>query len=206
MRKKQRKAILFEALWVPLYMPIKYCNTTFIWVIFTILAAFIGTISNCIIRYALYGLSISQSLYVDSISGSFYIMAIVMIASLLGPMFINLIKREQIQHRKIKITLVSVTIFLLFFAGICYTVFARQDSLCIEAKQIASITFDYIQLLFVVLAIVLAFYCFGLQILDEHTNEYPNLMDTYEANENRSIENIIDNSVQQTNDGNGIII
>lgn len=196
---------LTQPLWVPISMPIKYSNTTFLWFVFTLLATFIGTISNCIIRYALYGLTLSQSLYVDSISGSFYIMAIVMIASLLGPMFITLIKREQIQHRKIKITLVSITIFILFFAGICYTVFTRQDALCIEAKNVTT-SLDLIQFSFIVLAIILAYYCFGLQILDEHSNDYPSLQDTYEANENRNVKSIINSSISQHNDGNGVEI
>ena len=196
---------LTQPIWVPLSMPMKYRNTTFLWFLFTLLATFIGTISNCIIRYALYGLTLSQSLYVDSISGSFYIMAIVMIASLLGPMFTTLIKREQIQHRKIKITLVSITIFVLFFAGICYTVFTRQDTLCLVAKNVTA-SLDVIQFSFIVLAIILAYYCFGLQILDEHSNDYPSLQDTYEATENRNVESISNSSISQHNDGNGIEI
>lgn len=199
---KNRKTF-FRTIYIPFITPIKHGRSTFIWFLFTLLASFVGTIANCIIRYSIYGLTVKQSLYVDSASGSFYVMAIVLLASLLGPLFINFIENRNIEHRNIKIHIVSLIIFILFFAGIFYSVCNTPQELCEKAKDM-EIGVDVVQLIFIVIAVVLAYYCYGIQKLDEYTYMYPELQDTYEAKENNNVGTVIKGTDEMQDDGNNI--
>lgn len=83
----------------------------FIWFLFTIVAGQIGIIANIIVRYYANSTPISTSIFFDSNNGSFYTFSIVLVASLLGPLFINSIKSTKLKFRTLKTFTIIASIF-----------------------------------------------------------------------------------------------
>lgn len=148
----------------------------FVWFMFTLFAAQIGTIINLILRVIYGDLSLSQSIYLESQNGSFYTFSIVLIASLLSPLFINLVENSPTHFKSIKIILITILIFTLFFAGIFYSTSAKNDY---DIEYLSSLTYsvDTWQLFFFITAILLALYAFCVNRLDLDKEKYKDLND-----------------------------
>ncbi len=103
----------------------KHRLSVFLWFMFTIFAAQIGTMVN-LIKHVLFTEQssankdcftlVQESLYMDSQSGSFYTFSIVLTASVLSPLFIKLVEYD-VHFRKLKILSIVLSIFTLFFGG-----------------------------------------------------------------------------------------
>lgn len=145
----------------------------FLYCLFTVFAGQIGIIINIILRVSKDNTTITQSLYLDSINGAFYTFSIALIASALGPLFINFIEKSPTEFRSIKITTISITIFVLFFAGIFYSGSVNSTG----AELISNISIDWAQLSFLILSILIALYVFNILELDNYREEFEELND-----------------------------
>jgi len=126
-----------------------------IWFLFTILTGQFGIIANLIVRYYTSGTSLTSSMYIESANGSFYTFSIALIASLLGPVFIDFIKSERIKFRTLKTFTIIISIFYLFITGIIY---ASIQSKSKALPILENIDIDFSQTLIYVFAIVFASY------------------------------------------------
>ena len=75
------------SLLVPFIVCFNHKIEFFLWVMFVFVAGQLGTIINVVNRTLFHDWTISQALYPDSVSGSFYTYALVLIASLIVPLF-----------------------------------------------------------------------------------------------------------------------
>lgn len=152
-----------------------------LWFIFTIFAAQIGTLIN-IIKHGIFHdgkvrptdfdllRSIGESIYLDSKSGSFYTFAIVLVASVLSPLFIQLLDESELHFKKMKIFTIVISIFTLFFGGVFYSFSAfRNDSY--EMISHSELVWDKSQAFFFVFSIVVASYAFALTRMSRERNK-----------------------------------
>ncbi len=178
----------------------KHRMSALLWFLFTIFAAQIGTIIN-LINHVIFSeekaagrdwlVLAKESLCMDSLSGSFYTFSIVLTASVLSPLFIKFVE-SGVHFRKLKVLTIVISIFTLFFGGIFYsfsTVGARDYS----QLNNANFNVDTWQLLFFIVAILIAMYSYGLSRMDLEAETYPNLDDyDYTDEERKRIESIND--------------
>ena len=176
-----------NALWVYVIRPYRELGhngnltTAVLWFIFTIFAAQIGTLVN-IIKHVIFhdgrGLpnnfdfwkSVEESIYLDSKSGSFYTFAIVLVASVLSPLFIQLIEEKEIHFKRPKVFSIVISIFTLFFGGVFYSFSALNPS---AYEGLGNLVFcvDKSQLFFFLFSIIVASYAFALTRMDKERNK-----------------------------------
>lgn len=177
----------------------------FVWIMFIIVASQLGTIINLIQRVLFGDWEFCQSICADSSSGNFYTFSLVLIASLLNPMFQRFIDNHDFNYRRIGVAFTTVSIFSLIFCAVFFTSSGHNEVLKgfknIPTKDIG---IDWWQLLFFCVAILSAFYSFGLDYLKEFEPEI-GLDDKcfYSERENNDVEAISDIASTKTDDGNG---
>lgn len=172
----------------------------FVWFMFTILASQIGIIINLIIRVLNGELSFIQSIYLESINGSFYTFSIVLIASLLSPLFINFVENSPTHFKSIKIVLITILIFALFFAGIFYST-SITNSYDIGTLSNLDYSVDICQLIFFVIAIILALYTFNVSRLD--LKKHKALNDDYGEMDDEGVKALSNKAENITTDNKG---
>lgn len=172
----------------------------FLFCLFTVFAGQIGILINLIIRVSSGKFSLVESLYLDSISGSFYTFSIALIASALGPLFVNFVEKSPTEFRSIKITTISITIFILFFTGIFYSISTTNP----ESIGIISFGIDWPQLSFFLLAIVISLFSFNLLELENFKDDYADINDdNYAGVEDELVKTIVQSSTQIKTDKKG---
>jgi hypothetical protein len=157
------------------YKVIKEDKSDFlIWFLFTIISGQFGILANLIVRSYTSGTGLSSSIYIESMNGSFYTFAIALIASLLGPIFVNFIKSDRIQFRTLKTYTIIIAIFYLFITAIIYA------SIQSKANNIINTTafhIDYSQTLIYLFAIIFASYGYCVLRLEKSNVNFNNLKD-----------------------------
>lgn len=172
----------------------------FLFCLFTVFAGQIGILINIIIRISSGKFSLAESLYLDSISGSFYTFSIALIASALGPLFVIFVEKSPTEFRSIKITTISLTIFILFFSGIFYSITTTNPN----SIGITSFRIDWPQLSFFLIAIVVSLYSFNLLELENFKDDYADINDdNYAAVEDELVKTIVKSSNQIKKDKKG---
>lgn len=158
---------------------------TFIWFMFVIVASQMGVAINVI--YRLYkGWDLDMALAPDSYSGTFYTFCMVMVASLIGPLFNRFIRKEEPQYRNITMVFLTLLIFTLVFCAIFYGLSSQNiEDFNLSLLQNKNIVLDVPQCIFFILAILFSFYSFGLSFLREHEDAVK-LADEYLTKENRN--------------------
>lgn len=172
----------------------------FLFCLFTVFAGQLGIIINVIIRVILGEFSLFESLYLDSKSGSFYTFSIALIASALGPLFVNFVEKSPTEFRSIKITTISLTIFILFFTGIFYSISTTNP----KSIGITSFGIDWPQLSVFLLSILVSLYSFNLLELENYKDDYSDINDgNYAANENNKVQIIMQSATHLKIDKKG---
>lgn len=180
---KTKSWLIWKYLFRPLVELFKEYNrsATVLWFVFTIFAAQIGPLVN-IIKHAIFHdgcgvtgdtsfwTAVQESLCLDSRYGSFYTFSIVLIASVLSPLFIGLIEEHEIHFKKMKIFAVVVAIFTLFFGGVFYS-FSTLNVNTYDFLKNATFSVDKSQTFFFILAILVALYAFGLTRMNKENNK-----------------------------------
>lgn len=160
----------------------------FLWIIFLIIAGQLGTIINIINRCAFHDWSFKNSLLADSVSGNFYTFSIILVTSVLGSLVIDYIGRKSHEHKRVTITAI-VLAFLFCIANAVFFSSATQDYAAeFEYVEKTTISIDWWQLVFYILAIVVATYLFGLQRM-AHYREFDRL-ETYGKGEKNNIKKL----------------
>ena len=180
-------------------------GTFFLWFIFTLLAGLLGPLINIINNCGFNDMSIWSSIQQDAESGTFYTYAIVLIASSIGSLFINVIDNAEI-FKKLKLYFVAVCIFPMFFGGICYSSYTLQQKSNVKNHNIntqvnnnistteltEATDFDGIQCSFFVISIIVAIYGFCLQYINANPEKFKELQDNYLEEENDKVTNLGD--------------
>lgn len=161
----------------------------FLWFLFVILAGQLGTIINVICRVTYGDWSLLESLYVDSLYGNYFTFALVLMASILGPIFIRLINKNKgkTEFRTIVILFTSFLIILIFFTGICLSVSTQQ-----KVQKPDHISFkpsDIIQIVLFIISIIMAIYYFGIEKMSDH-DELKVYDDDYLKKENKNVDKL----------------
>lgn len=151
----------------------------FLWFSFVIVAGLLGVIINIIKRWIFDGWDFFVALGPDSAAGSFYTFSLVMISSLIYPLFSRFIKSEKPEYRKIHIVFITILIFTLLFCGIYYSFSTlNQPMEAYDGLHNNEMDIDYSQLFFFVLVIIFSVYSFGLTLIGQHEDEL-HLSDDY---------------------------
>lgn len=174
----------------------------FIWFLFTIITGQIGIIANFIVRYYTNETPISHSIYEDSINGSFYTFSIALVASLLGPMFINFINSKKLQFRTLKTFTIIFSIFFLFITGLIYASIQSNSSLSLTNIVLK---IDKTQLVIYALALILASYGYCILRLESSGLDFHFIDDPiFSEVDDKNVEETIAASKSIKQDENGI--
>lgn len=189
---------LFTAIFIPYktLLKRKFIVRTILWLIFSICFSLIGTIIN-IIKFAVFNIPAASfvdncfwervvaAIYIDSRTGTFYTFSIVLVASILYPLFESFIKHEW-HYTHLRVITIIIGILLVAFGGVFYS-FSTIGMSPINMQKI-SVTNDVWQKAFFFSSILLAAYSYGLGLLKEDEN-HPQL-DDYTDKENKNIEKL----------------
>ncbi len=162
----------------------------FLWFSFVIVAGLLGVIINIIKRWIFDGWDFFVALGPDSAAGSFYTFSLVMISSLIYPLFSRFIKSEKPEYRKIHIVFITILIFTLLFCGIYYSFSTlNQPMEAYDGLHNNEMDIDYSQLFFFVLVIIFSVYSFGLTLIGQHEDEL-HLSDDYLEKEQHQVKKL----------------
>lgn len=180
---------------------------TFIWFMLTLVASQLGTIINVINRVVFLGWDFQVALCPESASGTFYTFALVMISSLLCPLFMNIIKAERPTYNKLRMVFVTFLFFMLILAAVFYAFSTQNVDVCGYSKlKNKDVVPDWWQLAFFVITVLAAIYAFGLTHLPDHKEEFTMLTDEYQEAENAEIEQMRTNVNDPKDDGEGVLL
>lgn len=199
----KRNSKFWGSLFVPFIVCFKHKVDFFLWGMFVIVAGQLGTIINVVNRTLFQNpdWSFPQALYPDSVFGSFYTYALVLIASLIAPLFTRIKYGKKPEFRSMTIVFTTLLIVTLVLCAVFFS-FASQDIRSVKYEDFSQLplSVDVKQLIFFVLSILFAWYAFGLSLMVQN-NEGKELDDTYLKDEQDKVEEIEEKSADITNDG-----
>lgn len=166
--------VLWRSLISPFEVILQHKVEFTLWFTFVIFAGQLGIIVNLISRCFFTDIDYRISIYIDSLSGNFYTFSLVLIASLLGPIFIRNLKKEEKEFRKLVMLFIALLIFLLLFNAVFFSVATRDVIDQYKTLDASQLKVDMPQLVFFVLSILVAIYAFGVERLPLH-KEYDDL-------------------------------
>lgn len=173
-----------------------------IWFLFTILAGQLGIIFNIIIRYINGGYSFYQTIYLDSINGSFYTYSIALLAAALGPIFIDLISNSDSKFKIIKVFTIIILMLTLIFASIFYTSTQSKD-ITLNVEGLILVV-DGWQLGFLLFSIVASIYAYSVSRLDLNPKYFDGIKDKdYADADDKEVVKLSDKSNLITDDLKG---
>lgn len=181
---------LLKAIFEPFRALGRHKVESFIWFMFVIAASQMGIIINIIYRWGFQGWGFKAALAAESSTGSFYTFCLVMIASILGPLFIFHVRDKEPKFRYITMVFVTILVFTMILDAIFYS-FSSQTPKLTDFSKLANdnIVVDWAQLIFFVMAVAFATYSFGLSLIREH-GESVGLEDKYLSTENNNKEKL----------------
>jgi len=175
-----------------------------IWLLFTIVTGQFGIFANLIVRAYTNDTSISQSLLIDSMNGSFYTFSIALVASVLGPIFINFINSKKLPFRTLKTFTIIIAIFYLFVAAIIYAAVQANESSNTSAQ---TISVDFSQLILYVIAIAFAIYGYCILRLESSGLDFNVLDDPlFNEQDDEKVEETMEQGRDVSQDENGIAL
>ncbi len=199
--KKENK--FWGSVLVPFIVCFKHKVEFFLWGMFVVIAGQLGTIINVVNRtlFQTPDWSFAQAVYPDSVFGSFYTYALVMIASLIAPLFTRIKNGKKPEFRSMTIVFTTLLIFSLILCAVFFS-FASQEIRSVKYEDFSPLDLcvDVKQLVFFILAIVFAWYAFGLSLMAQN-NEGSELDDTYLTEEHKQLEDMEEKSTDVNNDG-----
>lgn len=199
----------FGAIFVPFIVCFKHKVEFFLWGMFIVVAGQLGTIINVVNRtlFKNPNWTFAQALYPDSVFGSFYTYALVLIASLIAPLFTRIKNGKEPQFRSMTIVFTTLLIFCLILCAVFFS-FASQEirSVKYEDFEPLKMCVDVKQLFFFLMSIVLAWYAFGLSLMAQNNEGKEWNDDKYLEEEQEKVEEIDEKSTEVTDDGNDVAL
>ena len=174
-----------NALWVYIIRPYKELGhngnlvAAVLWFVFTIFAAQMGTFVN-IIKHVLFHDGRDVPL----------------VASVLSPLFIQLIEEKDIHFKRPKVFSIVICIFTLFFGGVFFS-FSALNPNAYDGLKDVNFCVDKSQLFFFVFSIVVASYAFALTRMDKERNKD---IDDYLSDQKTRIETLSKEEVETIED------
>lgn len=153
--------------------------TFIMWLLFSLIGGAVGIIVS-ILRHSVFtnGLNFRDAFAIEILNGAFYTYSIALIAASLGSVFINFVDNEQFRYRRYKVILIALSIYALLFGGIMYAL--SINSYTKEALANAEMHFSWGQLIILILAICLSIYSFFVCRMDDHSDLFDDLVDSFE--------------------------
>ena len=157
-----------------------------LWFIFTVGLSLIGTIAN-IIKIAFLNIPridekytfwdrVVYSVSQDCKSGTFYTFAIVLVASMLYPLFEGFLKHE-FNYINARVLSIIAALLLLVFGGMFYSFSSVGNKTFVESGELISYV-DWYQFGFLLLAIIVASYSFSVGLMiEDKDNPHPEIDD-----------------------------
>lgn len=200
---QKRDGKLLGSILVPFLVCFRHKTDFFIWAMFVIVAGQFGTIINVINRVVFQGWKFPEAIYPDSVTGSFYTYALVLVASLIAPLFTRTRKNGKPAFRSISIVLSTLLIFDLVFCAIFFSA-ASQIPYDVNYEHFKGrvLCVDIKQLVFFILAILFAWYSFGLSLMGQEGAKN-GLDDDYQKIEDEKVDEMVEGGNNATTDGNG---
>lgn len=187
----------------PFLICFKHVSEFFIWALFVLVAGQLGTIINIVNRCIFQGWKFSEALYPDSSTGNFYTYALVLIASLIAPLFTRIKNDERPMFSTISMVFSSILIFAMilcavFFSNVSQTI----PALDYQSFRGLDLGFDAKQFIFFVLAVVFAWYAYGFSLMVKN-QELLQLDDSYAKRQDERVKNVAKLATETTTDGKG---
>lgn len=186
----------------PLKTAYKNLPIFLIWFLFTLLLGQLGIICNIIIRYINGSYSFYQTIYLDSINGSFYTYSIALIAAALGPLFIDLISNLNSEFKIIKVFTIIISMLTLVFASVFYTSTQSKNTILDIEGLVLGI--DGWQLGFLVFSVFISIYAYSVLRLDLNSRDFDDMKDkNYAENDDKEVVKLSNKSSLITDDLKG---
>ena len=197
----QREGKFWGSVLVPFIVCFNHKIEFFLWIMFVFVAGQLGTIINVVNRTLFHDWTISQALYPDSVSGSFYTYALVLIASLIVPLFTRIRNNKEPGFRSMSVVLMTLLIFALVLSAVFFS-FASQEIRSVKYDDFKNVdlNIDWKQTIFFVIAVIFAWYAFGLSLMADN-NEGNELDDKYLKQEQEEVDDMEEKSAEIITDG-----
>ncbi len=187
----------------PFLICFKHCSEFFIWAMFIIVAGQLGTIINIINRFVFQGWSLAEALYPDSATGNFYTYALVLIASLIGPLFTRIKNNVKPMFSTISISFSTILIFAMILCAVFFSNASQNiSSLNYESFKGNEFVLDVKQFVFLVLSIIFAWYAYGFSLMVTN-GELVQLDESYAQQQNERVHQVGQKAIDSTSDGRG---
>lgn len=187
----------------PFLICFKHGSEFFIWALFVIVAGQLGTIINVINRCFFQDWKFFEALYPDSATGNFYTYALVMIASLIAPIFARIKNNDKPMFSTISMVFSSILIFAMILCAVFFSN-ASQTIPSLDYSSFKGVKFnlDVKQFVFVALAIIFAWYAYGFSLMVKN-QELIQLDDSYAHKQDERVKDVAKKAVDTTTDGKG---
>lgn len=191
------------SLFGPFLICFKHGSEFFIWALFIIVAGQLGTIINIINRFVFQGWTISEAIYPDNATGSFYTYALVLIASLIAPIFTRIKNNDRPMFSTISMVFSSLLIFAMILCAVFFSNASQTiPSLNYQSFKGIQCGIDYKQLGFFILAIIFAWYAYGFSLMVKN-QELTQLDDSYSKRQDERVKKVAKKAVDTNSDGKG---
>ena len=130
---------------------------------------------------------VCSSLSFDSRAGTFYTFSIVLVASVLYPLFEDFLKHEW-HYTHLRIVTIIVAILVLVFGGVFYS-FSSINPATSELSVSSNWHIDWAQFTFVILSVSVAAYSYSIGIMVESKDNHPEI-DDYADKDTQSSEHL----------------
>lgn len=167
-------------------------NRNFIlWFIFSVLFGLFGPITNYIIN----DIDLCDTIVFESTNGTFFTYSIALIASSLGLLIIKIVEdatsQSKEKHKFITIKTVCLTITLILWLFDCIF-YAKHSNHLIKSVNKEEYEIQWSQLIFFILAIIIAIYVYCIQFLTTYPNLFSSVSDeNYTEQEKKGVEKLL---------------
>lgn len=187
----------------PFLICFKYKTEFFIWAVFVLIAGQLGTIINIINRYFFQGWEFKEALYPDSSTGSFYTYALVLIASLIAPLFTRIKNNDEPKFSSISMVFSSILIFAMILCAVFFSNASQTiPPLDYQSFKGVQLVLDIKQFVFFVLAVIFAWYAYGFSLMVKK-QELIQLDDSYAKDQDERVKSVAKTAAEATSDGKG---
>lgn len=165
-----------------------------LWLIITMIVSNMKLIINLVVMTNIGNLSFYEALKANYSSGYFYTFAIVLVATPVCSMLTSIFKVKNIEFKKPKIFLIIIGILFLVLCALYYALFLVN-------QIIHNGSLSYSQGAFFMVSLAFSVYASCVIFLDPTDVAFKELMDVYDEEETKNVEQMQEKSKEQTTDG-----
>ena len=165
-----------------------------LWLIITLLVSNIKLIINLAVKTNIADISFYDALKDNYTSGYFYTFAIVLVSTPVCSILTSIFKDKNIEFKKTKIFLVVIGGLFLGLCAIYYVLFLVRQII-----NNGSLSFS--QGAFFLISLAFSIYAYCVIFLDSSDPSFKDLMDVYDEEETKNVEQMQEKSKGQTTDG-----